>query len=180
MNRFKRIVATTDLSPESYSAVSYAAHLAKGQGAKLVVLHVPHSVSLAYTGFTPPVSMADIDKTIEDSARKEVESWVKSHLRKLESVKTIVRRGVTHEVICAVAEEVDASVVVMATHGRKGLGHIVLGSVTEAVLRDAPCPVLVVKPPHPTIDVTPRKRSKSTTRVKGTKSASTKKAGRRR
>jgi len=62
-------------------------------------------------------------------------------------VSIVVRRGVTHDAICNVAREVGASVIVMATHGRKGLGHLVLGSVTERVLRDAPCPVLVIKPP---------------------------------
>jgi nucleotide-binding universal stress UspA family protein len=50
-------------------------------------------------------------------------------------------------VICETAEELGASVIVIATHGRKGLGHLVLGSVVERVLREAPCPVLVVKPP---------------------------------
>jgi nucleotide-binding universal stress UspA family protein len=59
----------------------------------------------------------------------------------------VLRGGITHEVICEVAKQVGASVIVMATHGRKGLGHLMLGSVTERVLRDAPCPVLVVKPP---------------------------------
>ena len=45
------------------------------------------------------------------------------------------------------AEEMGAGLIVMSTHGRRGVGHIVLGSVTERVLREAPCPVLVVRPP---------------------------------
>jgi nucleotide-binding universal stress UspA family protein len=150
MKRFKKILATTDLSPESLSAVSYAAHLAEAQGAKLTVLHVAHSVSLAYTDFTPPVSMAEIDKAIEESSREELERWAAHKLRKLPRVKLITRRGLTVEVVCEVAEEIDADLIVIATHGRKGLGRAVLGSVTERVIRDAPCPVLVVKPPKPT------------------------------
>jgi nucleotide-binding universal stress UspA family protein len=149
MKRFKHILATTDLSSESMSAVQYAAHLAQAQNARLTVLHVAHSLSLAYAEFVPPVSMADIDLAIEKSAREELEKWVRSHLKKVPRVDAVVRRGVTHEVIADVAEEIGASVVVVATHGRKGVGRMVLGSVAEQVIRHAPCPVLVVKPPAP-------------------------------
>ena len=147
MKRFKHIVATTDLSPESFPAVSYAGHLAKSEGAKLTVVHVPHSTTLAYTDFVPPIDMMNIDTAIEDAARAELESWCRTHLKGVPKVNVVLRRGVTHEAVCSVARDVGASVIVMATHGRKGLGHLVLGSVTERVLRDAPCPVLVIKPP---------------------------------
>ena len=160
MKRFKQILTTTDLSPESFSAVSYAAHLAKSDGAKLTVVHVPHSTSLAYTDFVPPIDMMNIDTAIEDAAREELESWVARHLRSVPRVDVVLRSGITHEAICDVAKETGASVIVMATHGRKGLGHLVLGSVTERVLRDAPCPVLVVKPPEASAGETARRRTK--------------------
>lgn len=147
MKRFKRILASTDLSPESFSAVAYAGHIAKSDGARLTVVHVPHSTSLAYTDFVPPIDMMNIDTAIEDAARAELEHWVARHLRDIGKVDVVLRAGVTHEAICSVAEEIGANLIVIATHGRKGLGHLVLGSVTERVLRDAPCPVLVVKPP---------------------------------
>ncbi len=149
MKKFNRILATTDLSPEAASALSYAGHLARGQGSKLTILNVPHSTSLLFTDFSPPLDMANIDAQIEESARETLTGWVRRHMRKIPDVKIIIRQGITHEVICQVAEEVKASVIVMATHGRKGLSHALLGSVTERVLRDAPCPVLVVKPPAP-------------------------------
>ena len=149
MKRFKHIVTTTDLSPESLAAVSYAGHLAKSEGASLTVLHVPHSTSLAYTDFAPPIDMANIDTAIEDAARAELEGWCRKHLRGVPKVEVMLRGGLTHETVCNVAKESGASVIVMATHGRKGFGHLVLGSITERVLRDAPCPVLVVKPPSP-------------------------------
>ena len=160
MKRFKQIVTTTDLSPESFAAVAYAAHLARSEGAKLTVVHVPHSTSLAYTDFVPPIDMMNIDTAIEDAAREELESWVARHLRGAVHTDIVLRSGITHEAICEVAREVGASVIVMATHGRKGLGHLVLGSVTERVLRDAPCPVLVVKPPEGSAKRTARRRAK--------------------
>ena len=159
MKRFKHIMATTDLSPESFAAVSYAGHLAKSEGAKLTILHVPHSTSLAYTDFVPPIDMMNIDTAIEDAAREELTSWVRRHLRTLPKVQILLRGGITHEAICEVAEEIGASVIVIATHGRKGLGHLVLGSVTERVLRDAPCPVLVIKPPRHKADDTKKAKA---------------------
>jgi nucleotide-binding universal stress UspA family protein len=146
MKRFRHIVATTDLSPESLAAVAYAGHLAKAEGARLTVLHVPHSTSLVYTDFMLPIDMTSIDAAVESAVREELEGWCRKHLRGIPKVEVMLRSGITHETICAAAKEVGASVIVIATHGRSGFGHLILGSVTERVLRDAPCPVLVVKP----------------------------------
>ena len=153
MKHFKHIVATTDLSPESFSAVQYAAHLAEGQGAKLSIIHVVHSISLAYTDFVPPVDMTNIEQAIEEAAREKLEAWVKRHVKRRAGVTLELRTGVVDEAICRYAKENDASLIVIATHGRKGLTHVVLGSVAERVVRNAPCPVLVIKPPKPVVVV---------------------------
>ena len=153
MKHFKHVLATTDLSPESFSAVQYAAHLAEGLGAKLSILHVVHTVSMAYTDFVPPVDMTNIDMAIEEAAREKLEQWVKRHLKRGASVKLELRGGVVDEAICDYAKECGASVIVIATHGRKGLSHVVLGSTAERVVRSAPCPVLVIKPPKPAVSV---------------------------
>ncbi len=145
MKRFEHILATTDLAPESWSAVQYAAHLAKLDGSELTVLHVPHSVALVYSHWMPAASMIEIDREIEEGAREELESWVAKHLRD-PAAKTLVRSGPTAETICRVAEELGVNLVVMATHGRAGVKHALLGSITEAVVRSAPCPVLTVNP----------------------------------
>jgi len=149
MKRFKHILATTDLSPESFAAVQYAAHLAQGQGAKLTILHVPQTTTLLFTDFAPPVDLMSLDRTIEAAARETLEGWVHRHMKHASSTRLVIRAGPTHEVICKAAADAGANLIVMATHGRRGLGHVILGSVTERVLRDAPCPVLVVRPPAP-------------------------------
>ena len=162
MKRFKSILATTDLSPESFAAVQYAAHLAEGQGAKLTVVHIPQTTTLLFTDFAPPVDLVSLDKTIEKAGRDTLETWVRRHLKTKSPVKVVIRAGVTHEVVCKVAEEIGANLIVMATHGRRGLGHVILGSVTERVLRDAPCPVLVVRPPAPAAKQTKASKTKAT------------------
>lgn len=150
MKRFKHILAATDLSPESFAAVQYAAHLAEGQGAKLTILHVPQTTTLLFTDFAPPVDLLSLDRSIEAAARETLEGWVRRHLKGSKvPARIVIRAGVTHEVVCKAAEDAGASLIVMATHGRRGIGHVILGSVTERVLREAPCPVLVVRPPTP-------------------------------
>lgn len=149
MKRFKHILATTDLSPESFAAVQYAAHLAEGQGAKLTILHVPQTTTLLFTDFAPPVDLLSLDRSIEAAARETLEGWVRRHMKSKAGARIVIRPGVTHDEICKAASDADASLIVMATHGRRGIGHVILGSVTERVLREAPCPVLVVRPPAP-------------------------------
>lgn len=149
MKTFKKILAATDLSPESLSAVSYAGHLACAQGSSLVVLHVAHSTTVLFTEFVPGIDVTAIDEEIEMAARDRLESWAKRHLHKVEDLELIVRRGMVPETICELAAETGASIIIMATHGRTGVGRMVLGSVTEKTLARAPCPVLVLRPPDP-------------------------------
>ena len=151
MKKFRHILATTDLSPESFAAVQYAAHLAEAQGAKLTILHVPQTTTLLFTDFSPPVDLLALDREIEGAAREKLEGWVQRHVKGKVTTRVVVRSGVTHEVVCKAAADAAASLIVMATHGRRGIGHAILGSVTERVLRDAPCPVLVVRPPSPAV-----------------------------
>ncbi len=164
MKHFKHVLATTDLSPESFSAVQYAAHLAEGQGAKLSILHVMHTISLAYTDFVPPVDMTNVEQAIEEAARERLDQWVSRHVKRRAGVTVALSTGVVDEAICRYADECGASVIVIATHGRKGLSHMVLGSVAERVVRGAPCPVLVIKPPKAAV-AEPGKGRKATKRA---------------
>lgn len=145
MKRFRKILATTDLSPESLSTVRYAVHLAKAQNASVVVLYVPPLPTTVYPEALVPIDLTLVAEEIVEAARKRLERWVRPHARHV-SIKSLVRLGIVHDTVVAVAKEMNADLLVMSTHGRKGVSHVLLGSVTERVLRDAPCPVLVVRP----------------------------------
>jgi nucleotide-binding universal stress UspA family protein len=151
MNRFKRILVPTDFSPESSSTIRYAAHLAKMQNAKLTILHVPPTTTLIYPYYELPIDTSRIDREVEEDAKKRLSRLARQLSRSGAPTDLVLRCGFTHDVICEVAREIHASIIVMATHGRKGIGHALLGSVTERVLHDSPCPVLVVRPPQPVI-----------------------------
>jgi nucleotide-binding universal stress UspA family protein len=144
MKHFRRILAPTDLSGMSLSAVRYAVHLAKAQNAPLVILHVPAVPAVLYPEALVPVDLSAIVREAEEAAKKKLKHWA-GRFDDV-AIKVLVRSGSAHETICKVAKEVDASLIVMATHGRTGIGHALLGSITERVLREAPCPVLVVRP----------------------------------
>jgi nucleotide-binding universal stress UspA family protein len=154
MKRFKKIVATTDLSPESLSTVRFAVHLATAQGASLAIVHVPESPAALYPEFEMPAKLDQLSAEMVRAARKKLEDWSRPYSKKLR-LEVIVQRGPTHETICAVARELDADLIVMSTHGRHGFGRVFLGSVTNRVLREAPCPVLVVRP-----DIDAKKKAK--------------------
>jgi nucleotide-binding universal stress UspA family protein len=154
MSRFKSIVVATDLSSESLGVISYASHLDQDDSARLTIVHVAPSVSLAdYSDIVPGRDLDALDQEFLEHARTTLEGWVKRHLGKRSGVDVVVEQGVVDEIVCRVAEDVDADVVVVASHGREGLSRLLLGSIAERVIREAPCPVLVVKPPNPTITV---------------------------
>lgn len=154
MHRFKRIVVATDLSRESLGVVSYAGHLAREEKGRLTVVHVAASVSLAdYTELVPARDLDLIDDELLEHARSMLEGWVRRHRKKFGDVDIVVEQGVIVEVVCKVVEDVDADLLVVASHGRDGLSRLLLASVTERLLRESPCPVLVIKPPRPTISV---------------------------
>lgn len=145
--RFKTIVAPTDMSPESLDVVKYAAKWAKAEDAKLVVVHVVQTSAVIYSAFAAQVDTRNFDAELIGSATERLERWAKRSLKGVDRLELEVRLGLADEVICEVAEEKNASVVVMATHGRRGVSRALLGSVTEWVVRDAPCPVLSLRPP---------------------------------
>jgi len=143
---FKRILVTTDLSQESLDAVSYAGRLARNEGAALTLCYVPPTLATAYSHITATADMVAMDAAVRRTAAEKLEEWSVRHLKNVRRVDTVLGDGVPHEEICRIAVEVDAGLIVMATHGRRGFTHALLGSVAERVLRDAPCPVLVVRP----------------------------------
>lgn len=153
MVEFTRILCPIDFSDASIRALTYATALAGWYEARLDVLHVVagfEDTQLAersgHTGerFTP-VSRDDVLSEIGRAIDAAGAAGVVS--------ATITQEGRAHQVIadCARARSVD--LMVMGTHGRSGFNRLLLGSVTEKVLRTAPCPVLTVPPaaPGPTI-----------------------------
>ena len=144
----KKILVTTDSSRLGHSAVAHAQSLAGALGAKLVVLTVQPDPTVAMAGefAYAPVSVSVADMAAEDEA-------IRAELRQLAGdadirVEHATGRTVAQTILAAAQAE-GASLIVMATHGRSGLGRVLLGSVAEAVVHGATLPVMLVKGEQP-------------------------------
>jgi nucleotide-binding universal stress UspA family protein len=138
----KTILVAVDFSDSSEAALAYAVELAKPLGARLVVMH---SYELPVYGFPDGALVASVEVAtrIMEGAQTGLEGMVERYKGEAQ-LDTMVRQGVPWEEVRAVAEEVDAEMVVIGTHGRKGIARALLGSVAEKILRTSTRPVLAV------------------------------------
>jgi nucleotide-binding universal stress UspA family protein len=143
MVAFKHILVPTDFGESSAAALEVAVDLSNKYGATLTLLHTYESPVYAYPamGYAP----ADVLMPIEEHAQKECDAAVKALRVRVPDAKGILRFGAPAPEIQKAIEETHADLVVMGTHGRRGLGHVLLGSVAEKTVRLSPVPVLTVR-----------------------------------
>jgi nucleotide-binding universal stress UspA family protein len=146
----KSILAPTDFSEHSEMALRYACQLAERLGAELRLLHVLSEIVPA--GPDPlmmPVMPTEYYTESEDKARESLDRLLDPAWGRPPSIVMDVRWGSPVESIVghALASQVD--LIVIATHGRTGLSHVLLGSVAERIVREAPCPVLTIRDRKP-------------------------------
>jgi universal stress protein A len=140
---FKKILCPIDLDDDtSLSALSYASGLAEQNNATLYLLHVAR---IPGPDMDAPVAIAPHPHW-EMEAQRKLETIGRQRLDAKVAYEVIVRGGIPESVIVELAVELGIDLIVMATHGRSGLAHLILGSVAEAVIREAPCPVLTLRP----------------------------------
>ncbi|HSK30678.1 MAG TPA: universal stress protein [Candidatus Limnocylindria bacterium] len=149
MARVKKILAATDLSDLSKLGIRYALEMARDSSAEVLVYHAI-DVGADWSG-GPPIATPYHDM-LEES-RRTLDQFLADNFADcidLVEVRALAEFGVPHKNITAVAEKEGVDLIVMSTHGRTGLDHIILGSVAEKVVARAPCPVLVVprRKPH--------------------------------
>jgi nucleotide-binding universal stress UspA family protein len=139
--KVKRILAPTDLSEVSMAALPQAIFLARSFSAELILLHVIETFPIDYMmGLNESKKM---NATLEDRAQEHVEEA--AGRISYPNVKTAIRWGKPFQEIVNAADELNADLIVLATHGHTGLKHVYLGSTAERVVRHARRPVLVVR-----------------------------------
>ncbi len=147
MQPITTILFATDFSEVSDHAFEYAAALANQLQARLVVLHVVAHQTDLRDYYVPHLSFDDLDREIEAGALKRMEELRHRLETSVPGLTTDVVTGIAAEEILAKAEQEQASLIVMGTHGRKGFDHFIFGSTAEKVVKTASCPVLTVGPP---------------------------------
>jgi len=147
--QIRSILLPTDFSECAGHAVPAAASLARTWKARLVCLHViePIMPAVGWTPIAEPLPVTDISEQLEDSATRELPKIAQCEECAGLDVEDVIAHGEAASEIVRVARERGVDLIVISSHGRTGLGRILFGSTAESVVRYAPCPVLVVKPP---------------------------------
>jgi nucleotide-binding universal stress UspA family protein len=143
---YSKILIPLDGSDLAEEALGAAVPLARAFGAPVILLGVLDLTAGMYDVYSEAFSPVDL--------RAQLETFLEAALARAQAVvereglsaSHTLRVGVPPEEIAALAQEEGVDLIVMTTHGRKGLSHVLLGSVAERVIRTAPCPVLVVRP----------------------------------
>ena len=144
---FKKILCPTDFSDASQHALQYAMDFAVKLGASVEVLHVYQLPIYAFPDGAV-IPRAELTTEILNAAQEHVERIVEKLKGSGVEVSSKLVEGVPHSEIEREAAAVGADLVVMGTHGRTGLSHMLLGSVAERVLRTSKVPVLTVRHPE--------------------------------
>jgi universal stress protein A len=142
MIELRKILCPVDLDDTTPSALEYARDLAQKNGSTLYLLNVAR------------IPAADMDAPVaigphphwEQAAQRGLDQIAAQWLEGRVAYEVMVRDGIPETVIVEVAAELDIDLIVMSTHARSGIVHFILGSVAETVIREAGCPVLIVKP----------------------------------
>jgi nucleotide-binding universal stress UspA family protein len=148
MVALKRILVATDFSEASEAALRHGRALAEAFGASLDILHVmedPFIYGPTSEGYLPPPHYFD---EMEKSTRGRLEHALPPAEREKLNARLAIKKGNPFVEVIRYAKNENIDLIVMGTHGRGPIAHMLMGSVAEKVVRKAPCPVLTVRHPE--------------------------------
>jgi len=149
MADIKKILFATDFSENSQYALTYAISFAQKYDAMLYILHVIQQPSYPL-GMYAEISFDAMDKfnkNISEAVAKEMQTLREKDLQGMKKYECLVVHGTPFLEILRTAKEKEVDLIVVGTHGRTGLDHVLFGSTAEKVVRRAPCPVISVRLP---------------------------------
>lgn len=149
MADIKKILFATDFSDNSRYALTFALSFAQRYDAMLYVLHVIQQPSYPL-GMYAEISFDAMDKfsqSISEAVQKEMQTLKEKDLTGCSKYECLIVHGTPFLEILRMAKEKNVELIVVGTHGRTGLDHVLFGSTAEKVVRRAPCPVLSVRLP---------------------------------
>jgi nucleotide-binding universal stress UspA family protein len=147
MKPFEKILTALDFSESSDFAFEYDLTLARQFQAELTIMHVINEPVDLRGFYVPHISFEQLEKEIEEGAEKMMEKFCQTKMGDFTRYTTAVVAGIPYEEILRKAEETGASLIVLGTHGRTGIDHLIFGSTAERVVRSAACPVLTIRLP---------------------------------
>jgi len=150
MLEIKLILCPIDFSEFSIRAYHYALSLAEHYRAKLVAQHIVELWRYPYADYAASVGdYEEFCRALREGGKQQLQEFVNNRTHDEIQLELVVHQGSAPDCILSFAKAQKTDLIVMGTHGRRGFDRLVLGSVTDRVMRKAPCPVLAVcKPPH--------------------------------
>ena len=150
MITLKNILVATDFGPASETALAYGRQFARAYGATLHVLHVVENVFTATFGVEGYVTnVAALQREVEEAARKRLDTTVTEDDRRELGARAVTLTSASPALaIVSYAKDAKVDLVIVGTHGRGAMAHLLMGSVAERVVRTSPCPVLTVRHPE--------------------------------
>ena len=149
MIKIDNVLVATDFGPASDNAVNYGREFARMFGARLHVLHVVENASIYAGPEAVGVDFARVQADLEAGAQSAMNRIISAEDRAQLRALTVIRSASspTFEIV-DYAKHADIDLIILGTHGRGVMGHLLMGSVAEKVVRLAPCPVLTVRHPE--------------------------------
>lgn len=145
MKKCDTILVAVDFSDSSVNAFQMALSMARKFEAKLVLLHVINEPVDLRGFYVPHISFEKLEEEIEEGAKKMMESFCRQNIVDFDNYESLIVPGLPYEQIIEHAGEKGADLIVLGTHGRTGLDHVLFGSTAEKVVRKSPYPVLTVR-----------------------------------
>lgn len=148
MIKIGKILFPTDFSPCAEHALQYALSFASEHRAKLYVMHVITDINAPTVFGLEVYPVLKNYEKIEEEAKNAIQRLIPEQFLKKIEVENIIVQGTPFVEIIKCAKKYDVDLITLATHGRTGITHMLIGSTAEKVVRMAPCPVLTVKHPE--------------------------------
>ena len=143
----KKILVPIDFSDYSKSALKYAVNYCKNFKAEMNLIYVVEPVIYPPDFSMGQIAIPSVNVEWDERAKQELDKLAKEQIPEGVPVKTIIKTGKPFVEIVETARELDIDLIIISTHGRTGVEHILFGSTAEKVVRKAPCPVLTLREP---------------------------------
>lgn len=144
--KFKKILFPVDLSESSPKIVPYVTEMAKKFDSEIHILFVARAFQYFTSIYVPHPSVDLFENAVAEGGRRSIEEFAEKYFKEPEKVKITVVNGDASEEIINYIKEKDIDLLIMGTHGRKGIDKLIFGSVAEKVTKATPIPLLLINP----------------------------------
>lgn len=143
----KKILVPIDFSDYSKGALKYAVNFSKSFNAEMTLIYVVEPVIYPPDFSMGQIAIPSVNTEWDERAKHELDKLAREEIPSGVTVKTLIKTGKPFIEIIETAGELDIDLIIISTHGRTGVEHILFGSTAEKVVRKAPCPVLTLREP---------------------------------